>query len=297
MSTITQCPTCNTRFKVTQEQLDAHQGLVRCGHCQAVFNATDYLQDDQPSPQLDLPIAPKSNQSTFAETPIEMLVETAVEPAPATQEQPDFSQDEPSRTELTPSDKQDKIESAEPDMRVQKNILTHKPDAHPAKSGKKKTARLWMVGSLLLLIVLLAQAVYFFRVELAAHQPGLKGALISYCRLFQCSVPLPQKAELMSIESSDLEADPAQSSVIVLNALLRNHASYTQAYPDLELTLTDAQDKPLARRTFRPAEYIKSDEDEKQGLAADRELGIKLNLDTTDLKPSGYRLFLFYPQQ
>ena len=149
---------------------------------------------------------------------------------------------------------------------------------------------------MLLLVLLLAQAAYFFRVELAANQPGLKPALLSYCGLLHCSVPLPQKAELMSIESSDLEADPAQSSVIALNALLRNHAPYAQAYPDLELTLTDPQDKPLARRTFHPAEYLKPGDDAMQGLAASRELGVKLNLDTTDLKPSGYRLFLFYPQ-
>ena len=74
MSTITQCPTCNTRFKVTQEQLDAHQGLVRCGCCQAVFNATEYLQDDKSSPQLDLPIAP--------ETPRQESVDLSPDPAP-----------------------------------------------------------------------------------------------------------------------------------------------------------------------------------------------------------------------
>ena len=101
---------------------------------------------------------------------------------------------------------------------------------------------------------------------------------------------------MIGIESSNLEADPTQASVISLDVLLRNLASYTQAYPNLELTLTDAQDKPLARRTFRPAEYLKPDEDEKQGLTANRELSVKLNLDTTDIKPSGYRLLLFYPQ-
>lgn len=140
------------------------------------------------------------------------------------------------------------------------------------------------------------QAAYFFRVELAANLPGLKPALTAYCELLQCTVPLPQKADLVSIESSDLEADPAQLNVIILNALLHNRAPYAQAYPNLELTLTDTQDKVLARRTFRPAEYLKQGEDEKQGLAANRELSVKLNLDTTDLKPSGYRLFLFYPQ-
>jgi predicted Zn finger-like uncharacterized protein len=294
MSTITRCPTCSTRFKVTQEQLDAHQGLVRCGHCQAVFNATEYLQDDQSSPQLDLPIAP--------EIPSQEPVETSLEPVPATGEALDFTLDEPAHPEPQDNDRhntahQDKDEPTESITLAQKISFEDSQGAAPAKIVKEKIDWAWISGSVLLLIILLAQTAYFFRVELAAHQPGLKNALISYCRLFRCTVPLPQKADLMSIESSDLEADPAQSGVITLNALLRNHASYTQGYPDLELTLTDAQEKPLARRTFHPVEYLNSGEDEKQGLAANRELGIKLNLDTSDLKPSGYRLFLFYPLQ
>jgi predicted Zn finger-like uncharacterized protein len=283
VSTTTLCPTCNTRFKVSQEQLDAHQGLVRCGRCQAVFNATEYLQDDQPSPQLDLPITPEA----ICETP----VETTVEPVPATHEELDFSLAEPAHPES-----QDKIEPVKLITRAQKFTFADISDASSFKPVKKKSAWPWFVGSLLMLIILLAQAAYFFRIELAANQPGLKPALISYCRLLQCAVPLPQKADSMSIESSDLEADPAQSSVIALNTLLRNHAPYTQAYPNLELTLTDAQDKPLARRTFRPAEYLKTGEEEKKGMSANRELSVKLNLDTTDIKPSGYRLLLFYPQ-
>lgn len=106
-----------------------------------------------------------------------------------------------------------------------------------------------------------------------------------------------KKIDGIEFESSDLEADPAQYNVVNLNALLRNHASYTLSYPDLELTFIDAQDKPLARRTFRPVEYIQPNEDEKQGLAANHELHVKLKIDTTDLKPSGYRLFLFYPNK
>ncbi len=295
MSDTTQCPTCNTRFKVSQTQLDAHQGLVRCGRCQAVFNATEYLQDDQPSPQLDLPIAPEAPRPTF--------VETAAEPVPAMQEKLDLSLAEPAHPEQQDIERQEtklqiNNEPAELIKLAQKISFADSSDVTSLESAKKKKKLtwLWIVGSLLLLIVLLAQAAYFFRVELAANQPGLKPALNSYCSLLQCNVPLPHKADLMSIESSELEADPAQASVITLNALLRNHASYSQAYPDLELTLTDAQDKPLARRTFRPVEYLKPGEDEKEGLPANQELSVKLNLDTTNLKPSGYRLLLFYPR-
>jgi len=142
---------------------------------------------------------------------------------------------------------------------------------------------------------MLAQAVYFLRIELAARLPGLKPALTSYCMLLKCSIPLPRKIDLMSIESSELEADPAHANVITLNAILLNHAPYAQAYPDLELTFTDTQDRVVARRTFKPVEYLKPEENEKQGLASNRETSVKLRLDTADLKPTGYRLFLYYP--
>lgn len=153
----------------------------------------------------------------------------------------------------------------------------------------------WALAALLCLFVLAGQAAYFFRVDLAARLPGLKPALVGYCQLLKCSVHLPQKSELMSIESSDLEADPALETRITLNALLRNRATFSQAFPHLELTLNDTQDKPLARRTFKPADYLPPLESENFGLLPNHELGIKLHLDVTDIKPTGYRLVLFYP--
>ncbi len=39
----TSCPECGTSFRVSQEQLGLRRGLVRCGRCNAVFNAYDTL--------------------------------------------------------------------------------------------------------------------------------------------------------------------------------------------------------------------------------------------------------------
>ncbi|MBI5627196.1 MAG: DUF3426 domain-containing protein [Nitrosomonadales bacterium] len=153
----------------------------------------------------------------------------------------------------------------------------------------------WVIASLLLTLLILAQSAYFFRIELAARMPGLKPVLISYCLVLKCTVPLPQKTDLIGIESSDIEADPNQENQINLNALLRNRAPFAQAFPNLELTLNDVQDKPLARRIFKPTDYLPSSESQATGLPPGRELAIKLHLDTQDLKPMGYRLVLFYP--
>lgn len=45
MSLATACPSCNTVFRVLQDQLKASEGWVRCGHCHKVFNALEHLFD------------------------------------------------------------------------------------------------------------------------------------------------------------------------------------------------------------------------------------------------------------
>lgn len=44
----TACPSCNTIFKLTEENLRTHQGVVRCGRCREVFNASWNLIDTLP---------------------------------------------------------------------------------------------------------------------------------------------------------------------------------------------------------------------------------------------------------
>lgn len=262
MTEITQCPQCGTRFKVTGAQLDAHDGLVRCGRCHEVFDASKHLNDDEPSPQqLSLPIEAEIPAGEADLTPIYNVPELEKEPTTLAQ-QVQFVE------ELTDE------------------VLEMPPG---------KTSWMAIFAGFLLALTLVAQATYFFRIEIGTSLPGLKPLLEDYCALLQCTVALPQKADLVSIESSELESDPNLGNIVTLHALIHNRAPYAQAYPSLELTLTSVQDQPVARRVFRPADYLKAGQDEKQGFPANRDLDIKLHLDTTDLKPSGYRLFLFYP--
>jgi hypothetical protein len=53
-----------------------------------------------------------------------------------------------------------------------------------------------------------------------------------------------------------LQIDPGRNKLLALQATLRNRAAYVQAYPALELTLTDTNDKVIARRVLQPDEYL-----------------------------------------
>lgn len=159
------------------------------------------------------------------------------------------------------------------------------------QSGKRRLA-LWAGGSALLLLVLLAQAAYIFRNEIAVRAPALKPALASACSLLHCRVELPARIDNLTIETGELQT--LAPDTYVLTTLLHNQAGVAQAWPAIELALTDANDKPLVRRVFAPADYLPKDAG-AAGFAPRGEQPVKLYFQLDQLKPSGYHIAVFYP--
>jgi len=79
-----------------------------------------------------------------------------------------------------------------------------------------------------------------------------------------------------------------------LTATVRNRSTVTQDYPLMELTLTDASNKPAARKVFSAGDYLDPGVDRRGGIGASQELFIRLYLDTGNVKATGYRLYLFF---
>ncbi len=166
------------------------------------------------------------------------------------------------------------------------------PDAPP------RAPWLWAALALLAALALAAQAGYRFRSELAATLPAARAPLASACRLLGCTVPLPRRPDLMSIDSSELQADPRRQGIIVLNAVLRNRARFAQDYPALELTLTDDADRPVLRRVLAPRDYLEAARAAQmlaKGIAPGAEASLRVYLDSSRSAATGYRLYLFYP--
>lgn len=163
---------------------------------------------------------------------------------------------------------------------------------------QRRRSWLWAIGILLALAALLTQALYRYRAELAVQVPGIRPQLEAACRVLRCQITLPRRVELMSIEASDLQADPRREGIIVLNAVLRNRARFAQDYPALELTLTDEGDRPLLRRVLGPRDYLdplRAPLLLAEGIAPGGEASLRVFLDSTRARATGYRLYLFYP--
>lgn len=298
MSGITACPQCQTRFRVTDEQLQARHGDVRCGRCQHIFNARERLQEETPAGdkplETELPAREEPESLPAAEVHIsaEPASASTAEPAPAGENIPAaiISAPEP---EPEPQPEIRVIRVQPPPEKIQPKVSPERPKYAPPP--KPKRAWPWIVASLFLLLSLTLQGGYFFRDMIAASYPPLRPVLEQSCAYLQCRVSLPRNAELLGIETSELNADPGRASIVVLTSVLRNRAPHTQAYPALELTLTNARDEMVARRVFLPGEYLRRGTAIEQGIPARGDVAVKLLMDLSDLKAEGYRLYLFYP--
>lgn len=426
---LTRCPSCTTTFRVTPEQLKVRLGRVRCGQCQAVFNALDSLVEEAPQNAVPPPapieaspegppadtrpsvvemqvqeiLAPRRHgdaaeihvpgenpettaPAAFLDVAVVNLDETlpantgeeapgevgadATQPAPASPPSPDdavadelldglmaelehlppapavletppatlldidFSADieaandpvhldapenegeappavaewqadthaqepGPLPEATAASDSPEQPESplaanTEDSAPVEADYLSAEPNPLLHDSAHQGRSWPWALGTGMALGLLLIQLALHYRVELAVLAPQLKPVLEAACRPLGCTVPLPHKIDLLSIESSDLHPG-TQKGRLNLVATLKNRAPFAQELPRLEITLTDVADRTLIVKALQPADYLPKDINVDKGFPAKKEINVDLTLEVGDTPAAGYRLYLYHP--
>lgn len=157
-----------------------------------------------------------------------------------------------------------------------------------------KTVKLLMAtGSLILLLALLAQGAITFGSQIAAKAPQLKPALTAICNTLGCRIALPMQIKAISIELGQLQTLSADTFSYA--TMLHNNSASVQAWPSIELILTDATDKIVLRRVLAPRDYLGSEADLDQGFAARSEHAVKLYFELARINASGYHIAVFYP--
>ena len=173
-------------------------------------------------------------------------------------------------------------------------VTSPKSNARVAHSRSRASLILWGLLSFVLLVALALQLTYFLRDFIALKIPATRPALELACAQLGCSLSLPKNAELMQIIGSDLQAEPAGTGLLTLKLTLGNRAPYTQAWPVIVLTLTDAKDQPQARRSFAPSEYLADQKMLPLGIPAQSEHSLTLPLQVRNLPMAGFHLEIAY---
>lgn len=261
----TQCPKCQTVFRITLEQLQAHNGLVRCGQCEHLFNADQQLFEDIPEehastkkPRAAGNDKPKSGKAKPAATPARKTARAAKK-APETRVE---------KIEAVPA--KSKPTAARAGKRRRTQPIPHEPALDLEQLWRRPPPRrfsfAWVIGTFWLIVLLLTQSAYFYRDQLAGV-PALRPYVIEVCAQLGCTLQPPYDiGRIELVQPTNIAPHPRYLNALRLRATLVNRAPKAQPHPWLHVTLTDRTGRVLARRTFAPAQYL------EQGATAARDM-------------------------
>ena len=288
MNYITSCPQCDTQFLLNNELIAAYGGKVQCGSCEHVFNASDRLTEvDDDTSSAD------EYQAAIETTPAENT--PPVNPLPPVETAPFDTDPDLTASKETLIDYIIGQPAATVNPKAEKEAA---PEAVLNLDGVNKKPRqhffLSILISLLLLLVFIGLSVYFLRGKIASEYPQLKPALERICKKLNCTIDLPKNLGLISIGNSDMQEDDDYQAVINLSSSLQNNATYSQAYPNIELTLTDSDDTPVIKKLIKPKDYLVSKKKLAQGLAPHEIANIKIALRVDEASVASYRILLLY---
>jgi hypothetical protein len=114
----------------------------------------------------------------------------------------------------------------------------------------------WSVAAGLALLLVL-QILVADRARLAADAQW-RPRIERLCGVLGCDLPPWREPSALRITARDVRPHPSVPGALLVTASFSNEAKFPQAWPQLELALTDLDGQALGLRRFTPAEYLGS---------------------------------------
>ena len=114
--------------------------------------------------------------------------------------------------------------------------------------------RWWLVSTGLLLLLV---AIYpIADRERLARDPDWRPFLQRVCGVLGCRISPWREPSAFTVTASDVRVHPSVRGTLLVTVAFRNDAAFAQAWPLLELTMSDLDGRDVAMRRFRPQEYL-----------------------------------------
>ena len=283
MSLQTRCPACDTVFKIVPDQLKVSNGWVRCGRCAEVFDAAAHAVSSAAAEATDKadPWQQVSVHEIGLSSENTQIAPENIAPQPT---------NTPANATFTP-----------PPDKTGTDLLFVRVAKNKAFWQKRNVITSLRAACAALAGLLFFQVVFSQRNHLAAANPAIKTSFESLCQAIGCKIEPFKNIDAFKIDSSSFQkaqitaGEPASAEVFALKLTLKNSSDMPVAMPAVELTLTEAGDKPVLRRVLLAKDFGFN----STALAANGDWTGEMKLAVTSnpaMPPvSGYRVLLFYP--
>ncbi|HEY9148100.1 MAG TPA: DUF3426 domain-containing protein, partial [Gammaproteobacteria bacterium] len=129
------------------------------------------------------------------------------------------------------------------------------PQLSQAASHGSRATLGWGLGILLLSAALGLQYLYYQRTELA-QSATWRPLLERMCSITGCELPLRRDLQRIQLVDHMMQNHPRYQKSLLITATLVNRAEFSQPFPVVEVLMTDLQQQVVARRRFRPDQYL-----------------------------------------
>jgi len=126
----------------------------------------------------------------------------------------------------------------------------------PSQAVRRDLLRLagWIAVPLLLALLVL-QVLLADRARLAADA-AWRPRMVALCRVAGCTLPPWHEPSAFHVTARDLRPHPSAPGVLLVTATFRNDARFPQAWPWLQLSLSNIDGDALGLRRFAPRDYL-----------------------------------------
>lgn len=265
-ATTAQCPSCATRFRVSEAQLQAAGAIVRCGRCMQIFNALD----GEPLTEADFAAPPDAGgQGAFSFT----------EPPPFT-EKPEQHANE--------AEERDPLSLLDSLSTVDHDFEHHLPPVKPRRWP-------WIFACFFPVALLLWQVAWW-------QMPALLSSPVANQVLFFCerwqmecrAANTGEGSQLGAISANKLvvRKHPERAGALVIDTLLVNNADTSAEFPALYLRFSDLGGRTLASRVFQPREYLTGELGRLSAIAARQPIHVVMEIRDPGPQAVNYQLDL-----
>ena len=277
----THCPHCDTRFRVTEEQINTADGFVRCGVCKEVFNAFEVASQDEKQPSLlDTESVENNQHSLSEETDNNAEIETQTAAADSTDIQNTnveaINYGETSAVEDAGKDTFDFF-----DETVNESLPHVVPDQFRETQSRPKSAIstiLWSFACLVLTTTLSIEYIWFNRDQFN-DVTAFKTIIDRACKQFTCDNVSFRDASKMELITRNVYSHPNEKNALIVDVTMKNNAEFAQPYPVLQIDFSDIRGNTVAARRFLPSDYLAiGDTQQKRLLEPDASASVTLEI-------------------
>jgi hypothetical protein len=165
-------------------------------------------------------------------------------------------------------------------------------DSEADEKTDKPNRLAWILLTSLLVLLTIANTAWTFR-EPLEQNPRINAWLAQTGWMQVEQEGLLKDPAQIQLVSRDMHTHPTRSGILVLSLTFVNLAQRSQVFPEMEITLLDATNQPVARRRFQPGDYLRTGADTKSGLATDVYLPVLLELGDPGEQAVGFEILFF----